>query len=432
MREPNLVDTLRRLWSDRRFIAKAGLVGAVVATVIAVAIPARYQSTTRLMPPDSQKNGSAALAMLAAKGEGEVGTLASNLLDVKGAGPLFIGVMQSRTVQDRLIQRFDLRKVYRLKLQRDAREELAENTDISEDRKSGVISLTVTDKSPQRAAALAQAYVEELDKLTAELNTSAAHRERVFLEERLATVKSDLDSASKQLSEFSSKNRTLDISEQGKAMVSAAATLEGQLMATEAQLSELKQIYTDSNFRVRSLQGLASELRRQLSKMVGTNVDPGGTATGADSGSSGNQELMVPIRNLPQLGLTYYDLFRTIKIKETVFLTLTKQYELARVEEAKEIPVVRVLDPANVPERKSTPQRLLIILTGAVLGCVFCSVYLLASFRWQGMESESPTRALALELRHGLIEDFRSIRNRIPKIKGNSNGASAGDGHSTS
>ena len=202
-------------------------------------------------------------------------------------------------------------------------------------------------------------------------------------------------------------------------------------MATEAQLSELKQIYTDSNFRVRSLQGLASELRRQLSKMVGNNVDPGGAATGTDSGSSGNQELMVPIRNLPHLGLTYYDLFRTIKIKETVFLTLTKQYELARVEEAKEIPVVRVLDSANVPERKSTPQRLLIILTGAVLGCVFCSVYLLASFRWQGMESESPTRALALELRHGLIEDFRSIRNRIPKIKGNSNGAS-GDGHSTS
>ena len=431
MRETNLVDTLRRLWSDRRFVAKAGLVGALVATVIAVAIPARYESTTRLMPPDSQGGGSAALAMLTAKGGEGMGALASNFLDFKGTGPLFIGVLQSRTVQDRLIQRFDLHKVYRLRLQRDAREELAENTGISEDRKSGVISLTVRDKSPQRAAALAQAYVEELDKLTTELNTSAAHRERVFLEERLKSVKAELDSASKELSEFSSKNRTLDISEQGKAMVSAAATLEGELMATEAQLGELKQIYTDNNFRIRSLQGRASELRRQLSKMVG-NVDTGGTAAGTDTGSSRNPDLMVSIRNLPQLGLTYYDLFRKIKIQEAVFETLTKQYELAKVEEAKEIPVVRVLDPANVPERKSTPQRVAITLTGAVLGCVFCSLYLLASFRWQAMETESPTRVLALEFKHGIVEDFRSIRNRLPKLKGSSNGTGAGDGHSTS
>ncbi|MGZ4730735.1 MAG: GumC family protein [Terriglobales bacterium] len=430
MRAASLVDSLRRLWSDRRFIAKAGVAGALVGLVVAFAIPSRYDSTTRLMPPDSQSGGSAALAMLTAKGGEGVGALASNFLDFKGTGPLFIGVLQSRTVQDRLVQRFDLHRVYRVKLQNDAREELAQNTSISEDRKSGVISLTVTDKSPERSAAMAQAYVEELDKLTAELNTSAAHRERVFLEDRLKNVKSELDSASKELSEFSSKNRTLDISEQGKAMVSAAASLEGELMATEAQLGELKQIYTDSNFRVRSLQGRAAELRRQLGKMVGNTVsEETGPGPGQDTGSSPNKDLMVSIRNLPQLGLTYYDLFRRIKIQEAVFETLTKQYELAKVEEAKEIPVVRVLDPANVPERKSRPHRFTIILAGAMLGSVFCSVYLLASMRWQALETENPTRVLALEFKDGLVEDFRFIRNRIPKIKGSSNGASAGEEH---
>lgn len=429
-RATSLVDSLRRLWSDRRFIAKAGVTGAVVGLVVAFAIPSRYDSTTRLMPPDSQSGGSAALAMLSSKAGEGVGALASNFLDFKGTGPLFIGVLQSRTVQDRLVQRFDLHQVYRVKLQNDARDELAQNTSISEDRKSGVISLTVTDKSPQRAAAMAQAYVEELDKLTAELNTSAAHRERVFLEDRLKAVKSELDSASKELSEFSSKNRTLDISEQGKAMVSAAATLEGELMATEAQLGELKQIYTDSNFRVRSLQGRAAELRRQLGKMVGNAVsDETGPGPGHDAGSSPNKDLMVSIRNLPQLGLTYYDLFRKIKIQEAVFETLTKQYELAKVEEAKELPVVRVLDPANVPERKSRPHRLTIMLAGALLGCMLCSVYLLASFRWEAMENSHPTRVLALEFKDGLVEDLRFIRNRIPKIKSSSNGAGAGDEH---
>jgi hypothetical protein len=128
------------------------------------------------------------------------------------------------------------------------------------------------------------------------------------------------------------------------------------------------------------------------------------------------------------LGLTYYDLFRRIKIQEAVFETLTKQYELAKVEEAKELPVVRVLDPANVPERKSRPHRLTIMLAGALLGCMFCSVYLLASFRWQAMENSHPTRVLASELKHGLVEDFQSIRNRIPRFKGSSNGNRNGSG----
>lgn len=425
--ETNLVNTLSRLWTNRRFIAKAALVGAVVATIIALALPSRYESSTRIMPPDSPGGGSAALAMLASKGGEGVGALASNFLDVKGTGPLYIGVLQSRTVQDRLVQRFDLHKVYRTSLQKDAREELQDNTSISEDRKSGVISLTVTDKSPQRAADIAQAYVEELNKLMAELNTSAAHRERVFLEERLKGVKVELDSASRELSEFSTKNGTLDISEQGRAMVSAAATLEGELMATEAELGQIKQIYTEGNFRVRSLQGRAAELRRQLGKLVG-NGD--GKESGSDSatGLSNNSELLVPIRNLPRLGLTYFDLFRRIKVQEAVFETLTKQFEVAKVEEAKELPVVKVLDPANVPERKSKPHRLTMVLGGALLGCMFGSVYLLVSFRWQAMETSHPTRVLASELRHGLAADYQTIRDRIPKFRGSTNGNRNGSG----
>src|SRR5262249_20425746 len=129
------------------------------------------------------------------------------------------------------------------------------------------ISITVSDHDPKRAAALAQSYVEELNQLVAELSTSAAHRERVFLEGRLKAVKQDLDDASKEFSQFASKNTTIDIKEQGRAMVEAAARLNGEMIAAESQLKGLEQIYTPSNVRVRAVQARISELQRQLDKL---------------------------------------------------------------------------------------------------------------------------------------------------------------------
>ena len=128
----------------------------------------------------------------------------------------------------------------------------------------------MTDHSPQRAAALANAYVDELNSLVSELSTSSAHRERVFLEERLKVAKRDLDEAVNALAQFSSKNNTLDIQQEGKAMLDAAGTIAGQLIAAQSQLEGLRQIYTDNNSRVRSLNARVAELRRQLEKLSGT------------------------------------------------------------------------------------------------------------------------------------------------------------------
>ena len=151
-----------------------------------------------------------------------------------------------------------------------ARKMLDQNTAISEDRKSGIITISVTDRDPQRAAAIANAYVDELNSLVAQLSTSAAHREREFLEDRLKVAKVDLDEASNQLAQFSSKNNTLDIQVEGKAMLDAAGSLAGQLIAAESELQGLRQIYTDNNARVRALNARVSELRKQLNKLGGT------------------------------------------------------------------------------------------------------------------------------------------------------------------
>jgi len=154
------------------------------------------------------------------------GGLASDLLGVKSSGALFVGIVGSATVQDGLIETFQLKKVYRDSKIEDARRDLAERTEIAEDRKSGIISIGVTDHDPKRAAAMAQAYVAELDRLVAQVSTSSARRERIFLEERLQRVKTELDSAARSFSDFASKNTAIDIPAQGKAMVEAAATLQ--------------------------------------------------------------------------------------------------------------------------------------------------------------------------------------------------------------
>src|SRR5260370_32216726 len=148
----------------------------------------------------------AMLAALTAKTGSSVGAVAGDLLGVKGAGAFVIGIRRSSTVEDRLVERFGLKKVYGARLEEAASRILAENTAISEDRKSGIITITVTDGEPRRAATMAQAYVEELDRLVAELSTSSAHRERVFLEERLTAVKQELDPAWKEVSRCARKN----------------------------------------------------------------------------------------------------------------------------------------------------------------------------------------------------------------------------------
>src|ERR1019366_6884333 len=199
----------------------------------------------------------------------------------KSSGALFIGVMRSQSVQEDLVREFDLRKVYRQKLLVDARATLDQNSSIVEDRKSGIITITVTDRNPKRSTDLANAYVDKLNALVVQLSTSSAHRERVFLEERLTAVKRDLDDATAQLAQFSSKNSMIDIQQQGKATFDAAANLAGELIATQSQLEGLRQIYTDNNVRVRELSARSEELRKQLDKLSGTkeaavHADPPG------------------------------------------------------------------------------------------------------------------------------------------------------------
>jgi uncharacterized protein involved in exopolysaccharide biosynthesis len=395
---------LRLLWANRGILLRVVLYALLASTLVALVIPARYESTARLMPPDSQSSSGSALAMAAAQMSSATSGLqgmASEFLGLKSTSDLFVGILNSRTVQDKLIQQFDLKKLYWDRRMEDARIDLAEHTSISVDRKSQIIGVTVTDKSPQRAAAMAQAYVDELNRLVAELSTSSARRERIFLEGRLQAVTQDLETAEKEFSQFSSKNTAIDIKEQGRAMVEAAATLQGRLIAAQSEMEGLRQIYSDSNVRVRSVRARIDELQHELEKMGGKNE------SAASLSGQSNDSLYPSIRKLPLLGVTYADLYRRTKIQEAVLEALTKEYEMAKVQEVKEIPTVRVLDPANVPDKKSFPPRVFIVLLGTSLALCFGTAFLLGSASWKAIDPKNPGKQFAAEIwvdlkEHGL------------------------------
>jgi capsule polysaccharide export protein KpsE/RkpR len=416
---------LRMLWRERLFLRRVTVRGLILATIVAFLLPARYESTTRLMPPDEQSgSGLAMLAAFAGRGSssssssggggsggvlggGGLGSIAGDLLGLKSSGALYMDMLQGRTIQDSLIQKFDLRKVYWDRYWEDARKDLSKRTDIKEDRKSGVITVTVTDRDAHRAQQMAQAYVAALDSLVAEVSTSSAGRERMFIEQRLKTVKQNLDDAMQQFSAYASKNGTLDLPSQTKAMVESEATLQGQLVAAESELEGEKQIYTDNNVRVRSLTARIAALKHQVENMSGNKADLGS----GDSQIAGD---FPSIRKLPLVGVRWINLYRETKIQETVYELLTQQYEFAKIQEAKEIPTVKVLDAAVVPERKSFPPRVLITALGALLSLLFAAVFVIGAASWK--RSQSPEKQLGSEIWEQLAAENAKSRAMLRQV----------------
>jgi uncharacterized protein involved in exopolysaccharide biosynthesis len=404
-----LVTRLRRLWDRRQAVLRCTGAGLVLSTAVAFLIPKQFESSARLMPPD-QANSGAGMALLAASGSNagsSLGTLAGGLLGLKSSGALFIGILQSRTVQDHIVSKFQLQKVYGDRYAEDARKDLANNSGVFEDRKSGILTIQVTDTDAQRATAIAQEYTAELNRVVNQMSTSSAHREREFLEERLKAVQLDLADAEKEFSQYASRNAAIDIQAQGKAMIEGAATLQGQLIAAQSELEGLKQVYTDDNVRVRSVHAQMVELKNQLERIGGENE------SGVSSPHKIPSDPNYPsIRKLPLLGVTYADLYRRTKVQEAVFETLTREYELAKVQEVKETPSVKVLDAASVPEKKSFPPRLLIIFFGTCIAFLTGMVWLVLNSFWDETDLQDPRRVFALEV-------YRNAASHLPWTSSN-------------
>lgn len=406
------------LWKHRRVLAWITAISLVVSLGIAFAIPREYKSSASIMPPDQPNSGAALLGALSARtgGLGTLGTLATGLLGGHSSSALFIDLLRSATISNALIDRFNLQHVYHARYRVDAAKRLARLTKITEDKKSGVITVEVEDTNRIRARDLTQAYLDGLDMLVTRTNTSAAHRERVFIEQRLRVVQDNLEDAELQLSRFSSSNNAVDIREQTHAMVDAGAQIEAELIVQKSSLGAMRQIYGDDNARVRQSEARIATLQGELGRLTGSSApptldDPRGFETAAASKDAGVP--YPPLRELPRLAVPYSDLYRRVRIEETVFELLTQQYEMARLEEARDIPAVNVIDAPGIPEKKSFPPRLLLMLALTLVAFLGASAFVLIRDSWSSIPSGDPRRELAAEVVPVLrrrLRNFRSLR----------------------
>lgn len=401
---------LHVLWLSRILLMRAAGIAFVASLAVVLIIPKIYVSQARIMPPEISESNSALLAAFAGRAAGNeaLGALAMSLMGGRNNGALFVDLLKSASISNDLIDHFQLESVYHKRYRVDAAKVLARRTRVTQDKKSGVLTISVRDTNPVRARDITQAYLDELNVLVNRTSRSSAHQERVFIEQRLQEVKGKLARAQEALSEFSSAHAAIDLKEQTRATVESEAKAEGELIAAQGELDSLKQIYGNGNVRVRSAEARIASLKRELQKMGGSSA-PTPAVTTNDAGPA---PPYLPLRQVPRLAVPYANLYREVQVQETVYNLLTQQYELARIQEAKDIPVVNVIDSPAIPEKKAFPPRALLAIVLTVATLAVFSLILLARHYWLLLDDRDPRKRFAKEVEDELRPMYARFRAR--------------------
>jgi tyrosine-protein kinase Etk/Wzc len=363
--ESHVLDLLIILSRRKRVILWTTLAASLLAATVAVLLPNRYTATANILPP--QQSQSLAASMIGQLGAlGPMAAMAQKDLGLKNPNDLYVGMLRSRTSEDALIRRFDLLRVYHDKKMSDARKNL-ENASTIVLGKEGFISISVEDKNRSRAPQIANAYVDQLRLLTQDLAVTEAGQRRLFFEKQLELAKNNLADAEQALKETEQKTGMIQLDGQAKAIIESVVKLRALIAAKEVELHAMRLFSTEQNPDVLLGEQQLSGLREQLTLL---EKHSGGT-----SGNLGN--VQVPVGNVPEAGLQYVRKLRDMKYAETMFELLAKQYEAARLDEARTAAVIQVLDPAIEPDRKSSPQRTLIIVMVTLSGFFGSAGYIL-------------------------------------------------------
>jgi uncharacterized protein involved in exopolysaccharide biosynthesis len=359
----DFLELLLVLAREKKTIVLITLVATILATIIVFIIPKMYIATATILPP--QQNQSMATALL-----GQVaGAATVDLRDLglKNPSDVFVAMLKSRTIEDSLINRFDLRKVYNVKRYQDARKTLEKRSEIDPE-KEGLISISVSDRDPKRAADIANAWVDELRSLNQSLALTEAAQRRVFFEQKLTKERDDLATSELALKQIEQKTGLIQPDAQTRALIGAVADVRAQIASKEVQLQSLRTYATPNNPDVKRVQTELSELQAQYARLTRMS------GAGPDS-AEGNVE--VPTGKVTQATLEYLHVARDLKYHEALYDFLARQLEAARIDEAKNAVVVQVVDRAVEPERKSSPKRLLIVaITAALSFLLACLVVL--------------------------------------------------------
>lgn len=352
----DIVDLLLVLGKQKNRIVMATLASALLAAVVAFLLPNIYTATTRLLPPQQGRSLASAAVEQFANMQGLLG-----MEGLKDPGDLYVAMLQSRSVADGLIQRFELQRRYRRRTLTETREALKDVTKIASGKDS-VITIEVDDRDPRVAARLANGYSDELEKLTAKLAITSASRRRLFLERQVATTKQNLEQAQVALRKFQEGTGLFSSDAQTKVIVESVAAARAQVAAKEVQLGAMRSYATENNPDLVRVQSEMAGLRSQLAGLERANI-------------LGDGDVVVPTQRVPQLAMEYANKYRDAKFYETLLELLLKQYELAKVDEAQEGAAVQVLDAAVEPERKSKPHRVIIVMITTALAFLVSIVW---------------------------------------------------------
>ena len=356
-RDVNLLELVTLLAVRKATIIKVTLVFTILAVVISLLLPVSYTGRTVILPP--QQGQSLAGVML-----GQLGMLSGlgKELGLKSSVDLYIAMLKSESVQNGLIQRFNLLDVYHKKKLTDCRKALESNTSLKPLPKEGLIMISVEDSDPKRAADLANGYVDELQELNQRLALTESSQRRLFFEKQLVLAKENLITAEQKLKQTQEKTGLLVLDTQTRSAVEAVARLKGQIAGKEVQLQAMRAFATNKNPDVVLVEQELAGLQAQVDKALRNNNVPQG-------------DVGIPTGKIPESGLAWVRAYRDMKYHETIYEIVAKQYEAAKLDEAKSASLAQVVDPAVTPERKSSPKRTLIVLGALVAGFLLSCIY---------------------------------------------------------
>ena len=372
--EISLIDLAITLAKHKKLIIGAPLIVAIVVAIYSFFIPPIYTADVQMLPPQQQSSASAMLSQLGALG-GMAGAAG-----IKNPNDTYVAMLKSRTIQDSMIKRFKLQAVYKTKTPEKTRGALNGATKVTVG-KDGIIGISVDDESPQRAAILANGYVDALQQMTQVFAVTEASHRRLFYEKQLLQAKQNLGDAEIALKQLQEKTGIIHLDSQAQLGIGTAANIKGQIAMKEVELGAMRTFATGNNPDLVRTQQTISGLQAQLAKIE----------TGTVSSSK-----------VPETGLEYIRKTRDFKYAETIYEMLAKQFEMAKIDEAKESSVIQVLDKAMPPEQKSKPKRSMMVLIAALATGFLTILYAFIKEALQNAKKDTETEVQLTTLKKTL------------------------------
>ncbi len=349
--EISLLDLLIVLAERKQIIFGITALFAIGAIIVSLILPPRYTASVTLLPPQQSSSMGAALASQL----GSMAALAGGGLGIKSPNEMYVAMFKSRTVEDAMVQHFGLMQEYHAKFPSDARKAFEGAATVDGSAKDGMIHISVQDRAPWRAADLANGYVNQFRLQSQHLAITEASQRRLFFEQQLEQAKDNLANAEEAMKQTEQKTGVIQLDSQARALIESAASLRAQVAGKEVQIQGMRTYATGENSQMVQAQQELDSMRAQLAKLGGSE----------DSASGG---LIVPKGQVPEASLEYVRKLRDVKYNETIFDILARQFEVAKLDEAKQGALIQVVDPAVPPDRRSFPKRGLIVVGATAVG----------------------------------------------------------------